>query len=205
MLTQKQSLNLRRPVHIQPAVPTNTSNHQSSHSITNPPHPMNANNAPHWKSKNYTDPQLRRRAVYLIRNQQKSVKETSEWLGICQRSIRDYIKTHRRTGDVLTDEEIKKKRDPKYKRPHRRHKIDTVCSILIRSLVCEYPQITLEDLKDYCAISGYDLSTTAIHYYLKDVNMTFKVISGVKYTASSPLSCECQSTYPLSFQYHINA
>ena len=118
--------------HIQSSL-TAAFHHQSS------PHPMNGNNTSYHKSKNYTHPQLREQAVHLIVNEHKSVDDTAEWLGISKRSISTYKKRKELTGTVLSVEEIKKKRDPKYKRPHRRHKIDTVCSILIRSLVNEYP------------------------------------------------------------------
>ena len=153
------------------------------------------------KSKNYVHPQLRNQAVQKVLNEQKSVEDTSDWLGISDKSIKKYVARFRTTGTVLTAEELKKQSDPKYKRPHRRHKIDTLCSILLRSLVFEFPQITLDELRQHCSDFGYDLSKSGIHYYLESMEITYKVISRVEsqnaYNAAfsslslSPSLCPC--------------
>ena len=116
------------------------------------------------------------------------MEDTAEWLGIGERSIRTYIERHNTTGTILSAEEIRKAANPKYKRPHRRHKIDMLCGVYIKTYIDEFPQCTLADLQRYCAQNGYTLSEAAIHNYTVDVSLSFKVISGVKCTLSDPAS-----------------
>ena len=101
------------------------------------------------KSKNYTAPQLRERAVHLMLNENKSPKEVHNLLGLSVPSIMEYVDRARRNGHVYTDEELKKKRlKNKYKRSRKRETITPICGAIIKTLFEINKQLTIERCKE---------------------------------------------------------
>ena len=133
------------------------------------------------KASNYTAPQLRSRAVYLSLEENKSIDEIHEMLGISTKSIRLYIKRKLLFGHIYSDEELKKMNNKKYKRNKSRHVIVPLCGILIKTFVALKGTITLDELRVKLQDNGYDVSSTAIHYYLESERLSLKVITRVEY------------------------
>eukprot|EP01083_Nonionella_stella_P310426 1102817_1 len=129
------------------------------------------------KSKNYTAPQMRLRAVYLHIVKQKTLPQIQEALGICVNSIKTYLRRWTATGSIYSDEEVKKHNNTKYKRPERRDKITPMCGALIQTLIGLNPCVTLDALSERLLDFGYVVCPSAIHYYLEDKNISYKVIT----------------------------
>ena len=133
------------------------------------------------KSRNYTAPQLREKAVDLILNDNKTSQQVHELLGISIPSINEYVRRVQANGHVYTDEEMKKKKlGKKYKRPRKRDKITPFCGAIIKTLFDVNNQLTLDNCKTILNDSfGYDISIAAIHNYLVDEGISLKVITTV--------------------------
>lgn len=130
------------------------------------------------KPKNYNAPQVRAHAVQLVLGGQ-TVKKTANVTGICERSLREYVKRQRDTCTIYSSEELKKRNLRRYTRPHKRHKIDPMCGALIKCYVDLQPCITLKKLRRKLLVLGYDVSKQGINLYLLSHNISYKVISRV--------------------------
>eukprot|EP01083_Nonionella_stella_P048535 129667_1 len=131
-----------------------------------------------WKSKNFTSIQMRNLAVNKVLNDHQSFKQSGYNCGLPAVSVKRYVLRKIFTGDVLSEEEVKKKHDMHYKRPYTRYKIDCVCGALIHGLI-EESQLTLDELVLRLREFGYAISRSGVDKYLAESKLTLKVISRV--------------------------
>eukprot|EP01084_Bolivina_argentea_P280806 480275_1 len=100
------------------------------------------------KASNWNSPQMRERAVHMILDRGKTIKETQEWFGMCPKSLKTYCTRRLETGHIYSTQEVTKKLNKRHKRPTTRHKITPFCETLIHTIIDLTPQITLEKIKE---------------------------------------------------------